>query len=199
MIRFFEEAPIESKISKPHFQLWECLRQIFGYDFIGNDINQGTFINHREDGFYDTSIQAYLPTLSKWILRHCRLRGIQLSQEQEDYIKGISMQEPVPEEWNTTKEVRLALIETYNFIQPNASKQVEDMTLFFEDMVVIWNADGLELMKNDPLLGSINHAEITEAEVNGYNRELLLAFSQAKNMGVRRKAMQIIASHEKLW
>ena len=194
MANIFEYAPIEWETLEPRFTLRECLQQIFGYDFIGNDVSSSAYVNYHEDGFYDASIRAYLPTLSKWILRHCRLKGIQLSQEQEDYIKDISMQEPLPEEWDTIREVRLALIATYNFIQPNASKKAEDIALFFEDMVVIWDADGVDLMGNNPLPNSVSTIEVEEL-----NQMLLQAFSQAENPRVRERAMQIIASWKKLW
>lgn len=65
MVNIFEHAPIESEALEPRFTLRECLQQIFGYDFIGHEISESSYINHHEDGFYDASLRAHLPTLSK--------------------------------------------------------------------------------------------------------------------------------------
>lgn len=194
MTNIFEHAPIESEASKPRFSLQECLQQIFWYDFIGNDVAPSSYINYHEDGFYDASIRAYLPTLSKWILRHCRLKGIQLSPEEIEYIKDISMYEPHPEEWDTIREIRLALMTTYNYLRPNTHRGADEMITFFEDIYVIWRADGLELMENNPLQNSVSTTEAEEL-----NQMLLEAFSQAENPKVRERAMQIIASWKKVW
>lgn len=194
MDNIFEHALVESEVPEPRFTLRECLQQIFWYDFIGNDVAPSAYINHHEDGFYDTSIRAYLPTLSKWVLRHCRLKNIQLSPEETEYIKDISMNEPLPEEWDTIREIRLALMTTYNYLRPNTHRTADDMITFFEDIFIIWRADGLELMENNPLPNSMSTTEAEEL-----NQMLLGAFSQAENPRVRVRAMEIIASWKKVW
>lgn len=187
----FTNPPIISESSEPRFTLWECLQQIFGYDFIGNDFSAGSYINHHEDGFYDTSIRAYLPTIAEWILRHCRLKGVQLSEEQKEYARDLNMYEPSPEEWDTIREVRAGLAEVYNFVQPPSNKKADDMIHFFEDMYIIWKAQGIGLLESNPLENSVSVEELNSA--------LLTAFAQSENLTTRDKAMRIIASQKKVW
>lgn len=187
MNNIFENAPGISEELEPRFTLRECLWQVFWYEFVGNELSHGAYINYHEDGFYDASLRIYLPIISKGLLRHCRFKGITLSDEQKTYIQDISMHEPLPEEWNTVREIRWALIELYRVLQPNGWNNPESMIQFFEDMENIGNADGLDIMNEVPLESSV------------LNDLLMSAFAQSENPHVREKAMRIIASWKKVW